>query len=115
MNKQNIGLVLGLSMLVSGWVGAQDADPTRPPARVQTNIAPTLEPPGLQLTSIWYRGSDVQRDSSAVINGRRVTVGDTLGDHEVVLIEPDQVTLKSHAGEVHLKVFRSSSLTIERH
>ena len=115
MGRRSVHSVLCLLILLSGWAAAQDADPTRPPARVQSTLAPVVEIRDLQLTSIWYRDTDTRRHSTAVINGQRVAVGDSVGDYEVVLIEPDQVTLVSQTGEVRLKVFRSSSLTIERH
>lgn len=113
--KFNQGILVSLLVLTHGQVAAQEADPTRPPTRVQSTLAPVVEIRDLQLTSIWYRATDVHRPSTAVINGQRVTVGDSVGDYEVVEIEPDQVTLANQNGEVLLKVFRSSSLTIERH
>lgn len=115
MSKGIIRVILSVGILISGWVAAQDADPTRPPARVQSTLAPIVEIRDLQLTSIWYRGSDAHRHSTAVINGQRVAVGGRIGEYEVIMIEPDQVTLQNATGEVRLKVFRSSSLTIERH
>lgn len=115
MNRYSAWVLLSLMILNSGGVLAQDADPTRPPARVQSYVAPMIEVANLQLTSIWYREGDAERQSTAVINGQRLVVGDRVAEYEVVLIEPDQVTLNSNDGEVRLRVFRSSSLTIERH
>ena len=52
---------------------------------------------------------------TVVLFGQRVAVGGRIVEYEVIMIEPDQVTLQNATGEVRLKVFRSSSLTIERH
>lgn len=109
-------------LVVLGWgvshpVVAQDADPTRPPARVQTAPTPVTEVRELRLTSIWYRGSDSERRSSAVINGERITAGDRVGNYRVTLIDPDHVYVEhvENADDtLRLRVFRSSNLRIER-
>lgn len=112
----------GLCALLLGWgysppSVAQDADPTRPPARAQAALTPVAEVRDLRLTSIWYRGSDSERRSSAVINGERMTVGDRVGNYRVTLIDPDHVYVEhveNTDDTLRLRVFRSSNLRIER-
>lgn len=110
--------IIGVTSLVILWcsapVHAQQADPTEPPSRaLQSDAAPQVEMRALRLTSIWYRASHRDGESVAIINGTRVKQGQQIGNYKVVRIEPDQVTLENDQGEISLRVFRSSNLTIE--
>lgn len=92
---------------------AQEADPTRPPERVEQVSDRSVEVSDYRLTSVWYRGANAQGRSSAVINGRRIEQGDEVGPYVVEVIEPGQVLLKNDGSEMWLRVFRSGQLTIE--
>lgn len=107
-------LLVGVGLLLTSihaW--AQDADPTRPVVRHQPLSSQAVDISGYRLTSVWYRGANAQGTSSAVINGERVELGDTVGAYVVEAIEPGQVLLNNDDGQMWLQVFRSNNLTIE--
>lgn len=99
-----VAIVCGLAMLAATVVAhAQGlADPTRPPAAVDSP-APAAggsgAPTGLQ-TIIRRAGAK----PAAVINGEYVVLGGRVGDARVVKIGEDSVTLKSAAGLETLKL-----------
>lgn len=105
-------VVLGIFALShTSW--AQDADPTRPAVRSQQVISADVDVHEYRLSSVWYRASNAEKRSSAVINDQRFEEGDEVGSYVVEAIEPGQVLLKNDDGEMWLRVFRSNNITIE--
>lgn len=85
------------------------ADPTRPPGPEEIRAFLAGEPdgqrqPGWRLQSVLI--SDDRR--IAVINGRRVTVGDRLAGAEVIDIQPGRAKLRHRGGDIHLNIERQT-------
>ena len=102
-------LVAGLLLLASAGPAAELVDPTRPallPGLSPEAPAGEPEDPRSSLQSIFI--SDGQR--VAVIGGRRVEVGDPVGDAQVVAIELSGVRLRDTGGEWTLTLTGTSGL-----
>lgn len=91
--------------LVAGSLGAHGAgadfhDPTRPPEAVSPSAA-GVAPPAMIVQSI-------MRDThgyAATIDGKRVRVGDRLGDSRILAISETSVTLHTPEGREVLALF----------
>jgi MSHA biogenesis protein MshK len=84
------------------------ADPTAPPAAIApgpARTAPAAAP--LHLQSVLIDGAR----RIAVIDGRRVRVGDRVGGGVVAAIEPTEVRLDAPSGPVHLPLHRTRAKT----
>lgn len=99
--------LVGFGCLLHAVVAAQALpDPTRPPsgARVTAegpNAAAAASEPAPVLESVL-----IGRDRSmAVISGRRLFVGDRVGDARIVRITGTEVVLRSSEGQTTLKLF----------
>jgi MSHA biogenesis protein MshK len=89
--------MLGILLLAAPLRAAELVDPTRPPAS-HSGAAEPAPAEGWQLTSILV--SPERR--VAVIDGRRLRVGDRLGDAEVVEIRLTGVRLRNARGVLEL-------------
>ena len=90
--------------------GAEErlADPTAPPAAIAPGAAvsaPSATP--LHLQSVLIDGAR----RVAVIDGRRVRVGDRVGGGVVAAIEPAEVRLDAPSGRVRLPLHRTRAKT----
>lgn len=95
---------LFFSLTLSSGVAAQAlADPTRPPSAQSMEAGSGGVPivTGPQLQSIRISA----HQSSAIISGQRVTVGDHFGGAQVLAIGENDVTLKGASGVQTLKLF----------
>ena len=96
---------LALALAASFCLGADDeiGDPTRPPnANITSKIAqdPDEVPEEFRLTTILTaRGRTI-----AVINGRRVQVGDVVNGAEVAAIHADRVLVRGPDGPLELRL-----------
>ncbi len=92
-----------LAVLISGNASAQPvADPTRPPAELQS-AAPGSDGPatGPLLQSIMISPSE----RSAIINGERVRQGGTYGNSRILKISENEVVLRSVTGTETLRLY----------
>lgn len=99
-------LVLLAGLVASSMAPAQVADPMRPPEGVAAaadggSAAPPLQS-GVQTVIVRPKGKSV-----ALINGKQVSVGDTLGDKKVVKISEKEIVLKAAGGREVIKVMPS--------
>lgn len=94
-------------------LASAQADPMRPdpsqtaPAKPAPRPAPKPEP-RLTLTSIYILGE--QRN--AIINGRWLTLDDTLHNYRVVAIRPDEVVLRRGSQTRRLTLSQAGDLSI---
>lgn len=98
----------------SAWGEAAVADPTRPPsaaAAVPTSTsAPAAGPLGdaeLVLQSVFRPRKG---KSSAIINGQRVALGESLGEARLVRILETEVILRGPGGDQHLSLTPAVSM-----
>lgn len=92
----------------SGMVNAETEvrDPTRAPVRTTTDDSPvTPRTLTLQMTLV----SETQR--TALISGRLVDEGDSVGDARVLAIEHDSARLRDNRGEFTLELQRLPELS----
>lgn len=98
--------VIVLGFAIPGGAMAQIPDPTRPPPSALPQDGSgnpvTQAASGLQTVVIRPGGKSV-----AVIDGRNVVVGDTLGERRVVKISEGEVVLQGTGGREVLKVIPS--------
>jgi MSHA biogenesis protein MshK len=93
-------LLIALCALAASAAAQTLVDPMRPPAAGHGDGEAAARPAGPVLEQIVL--GDGRR--FAVISGRRVAVGDRVGDATVVAIGPDQVTLRGGTTQV-LRMF----------
>lgn len=106
-----------LAGIAHAFAGAEPlTDPTRPPgvapavaaaARAASSVAAPPEAPQLRSIQLWPRG-----DSSALVDGRVVRVGDPLGDATVVGIDAHGVLLRRGAHDQRLALLPGAAKTI---
>lgn len=70
------------------------ADPTRPPPGYGAGAQPAPPPPPLVVSSVFMSG----RQAYAVVDGREVRVGDTLGEGRVTRIDEQGVWIRLREG-----------------
>lgn len=110
MRERRAALVCCAAWLAACGVARADdrlVDPTAPPASI-ANAAHRVEPKTaapLQLQSVLISGAR----RVAVIDGRRVRVGDAVGGAVVAAIEPTEVRLDGPAGAVRLPLHRTQA------
>lgn len=104
--KNNLGRLIG-SIVLFACVGSAVAteqlqDPTRPSGFVATDAghASTPKTPDLVLNALWIAPGE----RSALINNRRVTVGDSIGAARVLDIRRDAVVLLRGNEQLTLRV-----------
>lgn len=100
MFNTSSGVLLMVCLLIAGPVGAQLDDPTRPPGyRLYV-------PGGKQAAPSWrvdtIKISEQQR--IAVVNGRRVQVGDRVNGASVLDIQPGYVQLRYKGEEIAIRL-----------
>lgn len=93
-----------LVLLLAGSARAQELpDPTRPPALTAQSPGAPVTPAGPVLQSIMIFPSRAE----AVISGRLVHVGDTVGNGRIIKIAETDVVLQTSAGLRTMKLFPS--------
>ncbi len=109
MSYTLIGL-LTCVLVGSGSVLAQVPDPTRPPEAWlvpgPASGGPITTDSGIQTVILRPGGK-----SAAVINGQYVSLGDMIGDKQVIKITESEVVLKSDTGREIIKVMPSVEKT----
>ncbi len=100
-------LLVGLLLLAPLAAGALD-DPMRPPSAAPTGARRAAPQEAEFVLSSTYIARDRR---AAVINGKRVRVGDRVGDAEVIDILPTQVRLQQRGSELVLRLLPVSVKT----
>lgn len=98
--------IIIITFLAASATASPADDPTRPPAPAEIRAWFAGETgDGTRATS-WTLQSVLISDarSVAVINGQRVQVGDTVGDADVVVIEPARVVLEHDGEQISLTI-----------
>ena len=91
------------ALLLAQSAFAELRDPTRPSGfyqSVSTDQEEIIQPDSLQLQAIFYHPDN----PGALINGRRYTVDDQVGDATIVSIQSDTVLLTGLEGEKELRL-----------
>lgn len=99
-------VLLLLANAVSAAAGSLD-DPTRPPGKRVYNSVVKQKSNGWRLASTLI--SPERR--SAIINGRRVTVGDRVNGARVLEIQPAWVKLQTGKGDIQIGLRVSGKIT----
>lgn len=87
--------------------GGELRDPMRPPQR---NAAPMASAPATPVVSALFIGPQRR---AAIVNGRLVHEGDTVGGFTVVALLVDGIRYQSH-GEVHVQRLLASELQVKK-
>lgn len=93
--------IVAAGLLAAGAASAQVSDPMRPPEGVGVADGATAPAASSGVQAVIVRGNG---KSVALINGRQVAVGDSVGDKRVVKISEGEVVLKGAGGRETLKV-----------
>ena len=81
---------------------AQNIDPTKPlSASSRAGIAEVKK--GLNLETIIHSS----KNKSAIISGKLMKIGDYIGEHELIVVNPSNVILRSDTERLKLSMFSS--------
>lgn len=93
---------LVLPLVISTYVVAQSTDPTKPLA-YSGGSSGQVEKQKLVLESIIH-GDEIH---TVVINGKKLQVGDYIGEHRLVAVNNDSAVLRTATERLKLHVFSS--------
>lgn len=94
-----LGLSASLATLVLPAAAGELADPTRPP-EARLHPVDRADPGGPRLSAIYLSAEH----SAALVDGRRVVPGDSVGGRRVEQIQRDRVVLNGTEGRLELRL-----------